>query len=134
MLLIETTCATNSLEQLVNAKRLVCIVAVNVTILEASLLFLVFMLILHKQPVLESELADLIVVENHGNNVNILQVEKDVRVLAQVRFVALEQIVVVWHDTALKVEIANVVALHDSASRLLLLLIFAWTQLLLDRR
>ena len=103
MLLIETTCATNSLEQLVDAKRLVCIVAVNVTILEASLLFLVFMLILHKQPVLESELADLIVVENDSDCENVFQIEKNMRMLAQIFLVTLKEVMVVLHNAALQV-------------------------------
>lgn len=73
---------------------------------------------------LKSELANLIVVENDSDCENIFQIEKNMRVLTQIFFVTLEEVMVVLYYAALQIKVANVVALHDCARWLLLLLTF----------
>ena len=100
---IKAASATHSLEELVDTKSLVSIVAIDVSVLEGGLLVLVFDIILHKLPVLKSELADLIVVENDSDCENVFQIEKNMRMLAQIFLVTLKEVMVVLHYAALQV-------------------------------
>ena len=100
---IKAASATHSLEELVDTESLVSIVAIDVSVLEGGLLVLVFDIILHKLPVLKSELADLIVVENDSDCENVFQIEKNMRMLAQIFLVTLKEVMVVLHYAALQV-------------------------------